>query len=294
MTNRITHRTVTTSVLDNLQSNLARLQRLQDRLSSGRTINRPSDSPTGAVESMRLRADIRRAEQLVTNADDGLAWLGTADAALTDLLGVVRRAKELALGGANASASDSDRAAMAAEARQLRQHALSLANTAILGRPVFAGTAGVASAYDANGAYVGNAGVVARTVAPDVEVQVNVAGPDAFGSPGADVFDVLGDVGDHLVADPSQLTTTDIDRLDAAFRRVQDALSVVGARYRQVETMKAQTTSARLDRTSALAEIEGVDLPATITELKLQEVAYQAALGASARSLQPSLADFLR
>ena len=43
-----------------------------------------------------------------------------------------------------------------------------------------------------------------------------------------------------------------------------------------------------------LSEVEGVDLPATVVELQLQEVAYQAALGATARALQPNLMDFLR
>ena len=36
------------------------------------------------------------------------------------------------------------------------------------------------------------------------------------------------------------------------------------------------------------------DLPATIVQLQSQEVAYQAALGATAKVLQPSLMDFLR
>ncbi|CAN5337420.1 hypothetical protein BH23ACT9_BH23ACT9_24200 [soil metagenome] len=42
---------------------------------------------------------------------------------------------------------------------------------------------------------------------------------------------------------------------------------------------------------SAIARI---DMPETIMELQMQEVAYQAALGATARVLQPSLLDFLR
>lgn len=36
------------------------------------------------------------------------------------------------------------------------------------------------------------------------------------------------------------------------------------------------------------------DLPAAAVDLQLQEVAYQAALGATARALQPTLMDFLR
>ena len=58
--------------------------------------------------------------------------------------------------------------------------------------------------------------------------------------------------------------------------------------------MRDQNDATKLDRTNALAEVESIDLPAKIVELQLQEVAYQAALGAATRVLQPSLADFLR
>jgi flagellar hook-associated protein 3 FlgL len=43
-----------------------------------------------------------------------------------------------------------------------------------------------------------------------------------------------------------------------------------------------------------LSEVEDIDLPQTIMDVKLQETAYQAALAASARVIQPSLMDFLR
>jgi flagellar hook-associated protein 3 FlgL len=45
---------------------------------------------------------------------------------------------------------------------------------------------------------------------------------------------------------------------------------------------------------SQLTGVEDVDLAETITELKLQEVAYNASLSATQRVLQPSLLDFLR
>src|SRR5687767_2548916 len=127
MTNRITQRTMTSGVLNNLQGNLSKMARLQEQLSSGKAISKPSDSPSGAVSALRLRADIRRSEQLSRNAEDGLGWLGTADTALTSTLDVVRRARDLALRGANAASSAPDRAAMAAEVRQLREQALNLA-----------------------------------------------------------------------------------------------------------------------------------------------------------------------
>lgn len=45
---------------------------------------------------------------------------------------------------------------------------------------------------------------------------------------------------------------------------------------------------------SQLSDVEDIDLPKTTTELQLQQAAYQAALAATARVLQPSLVDFLK
>jgi flagellar hook-associated protein 3 FlgL len=58
--------------------------------------------------------------------------------------------------------------------------------------------------------------------------------------------------------------------------------------------MQDRNKANQLDSQNQLSEVEGVDLPATMVELQLQEVAYQASLGAAARALQPSLVDFLR
>ncbi len=49
-----------------------------------------------------------------------------------------------------------------------------------------------------------------------------------------------------------------------------------------------------MDLTSRLTDVEDVDMPSTIVALQTQQVAYQAALGATAKVVQPSLLDFLR
>ena len=290
---RITQRTLNAGVLGNLQGNLSRLQKLQEQLSSGKAIRRPSDSPASTVSALRYRADIRRSEQMQRNATDGLGWLGTADTSLTQTLSVVSRSRELLLQGINGSMSPTERGAIAAEVDVLREHLLTLANTTYLNRPVFAGAAGGTEAYDGTGAYLGDATAVTRTVGEGVSVQVNLDGPTIFGPAGADVFTVLADIAADLRTDPAALTA-DMTALDAAFTRIQDALATVGARYDQVETMRNRLDASIVEQTNGLAEVESVDLPKTIVDLQLQEVAYQSALSAAARVLQPSLVDFLR
>lgn len=293
MSLRVTQRSISSMATANLQHNLSQMQRLQEQLSSGRQLSRPSDSPTGTVTALRLRSDLRRGEQLVRNANDGIGWLATADTALTQSLDAIGRVRELALRGRNGSMSTEDRGAIATEVDALREHLLGIANSSYLGRPLFGGTTNGSVAYDPTGTYQGDAGVITRTVLDGLSVRVNVTGPEVFGPPGSDLFAVLADISDHLRNDPSQLAA-DLTALDQRSVGLQTGLAQVGARYHQVEVMRDRTEGARLDAQNALAEVESVDLPKAITELSMQEVAYQAALAATSRVIQPSLVDFLR
>lgn len=295
---RITQKGMHHRVLGNLQGNLQRLQRTQEQLSSGRTILRASDSPTGAVGALHSRAELRRFDQMLRNADDATSWLGTADNVLVQALDSTRRVRELALAGGNAATGSAAREAIAAELDVLREGLLMLANTRHLGRPVFNGTSDGTLAFDpTTGAYLGDAGRVTRAVGPGAEVQVNLPGTQPFGDPadGDDLFAVIANLAANLRnGDTAAVVGSDLDAIDRSLARLTDSVAAVGARYHHVETMRTRTEDAKVRLTSSLSEIEGVDLAAAIMELQLQQVAYEAALGASARAIQPSLMDFLR
>jgi flagellar hook-associated protein 3 FlgL len=72
------------------------------------------------------------------------------------------------------------------------------------------------------------------------------------------------------------------------------ALADVGTRTNRLDRAAQSAKDAVLELTSSLSEIENVDLARATMDLKMQEVAYQAALASTARLVQPSLADFLR
>jgi flagellar hook-associated protein 3 FlgL len=308
MSMRVTQRSLTSNTMAGLQGNLSRMSKIQEQLSSGRELRRPSDSPTGTVSALRFRADIRRSEQLVRNANDAVGWLGAADGALTQGLSSLGRARELVLQGANATSGPEAREALAAEIDGLRQNLIALGNTQYLGRPLFAGTAAGGAAYGQDGTYLGNGpaeGAVSRTVSNGVTVRVNLTGTEIFGpnapagAPpadpyGGDLFSVLAQLSADLRAGSPAASGAGLQALDGARLRMQNALTTVGARYNQVETMRERTTDAVVQLQNGLAEVESVDLPEKIMQLQMQEVAYQAALSATQRVIQPSLVSFLR
>jgi flagellar hook-associated protein 3 FlgL len=295
---RITQRSVAQRTTGNLQFALRRLADTQQQLSSGRQISRPSDNPVGTVSALRLRSGIRQTEQFVRNAEDGLGWLSAADNALVSSLDQTRRVRELTLQAANGSNGANERRAIAVEILAIRDSLIGTANTQHLGRPVFGGTADGEQPYDTTGAYqiTGPAatGAIERTIAPGERVQVNITGPEVFGTDPDNLFTVLSNIANDLLANDTSNLPTHIDDLDARVRNVTDALGELGARYNRVETMKNRASDQIVMLRSSLSEVEDIDLPATIMDLQLQETAYKAALSATARVLQPSLVDFLR
>ena len=291
---RITQRLMVERSLTSLQSGLGRLSDSQEKIASGRTINRPSDSPTGTNDAMRLRAALSAKAQYTRNAEDGESWLGTADSTLTSMLDQVRRAQGLLVQGASTGSNGPDaRAALVAELTQIRAGLLDEANTTHLGRPLFGGTTAGSTAYDSNGTYVGDGNAVNRTIGEGISVPVNVTGPAAFSVGGDDLFSVLGDAIDQLRNSPGALGSSQA-RLEAVAGRMRSALADVGTRVNRVETAAENLAGSTLDATNALSQIENVDIASAIVDLQMQEVAYQAALGATSRVIQPSLLDFLR
>jgi flagellar hook-associated protein 3 FlgL len=282
-------------VLSGLQNSLSRLGDIQQQLSSGKQISRASDSPTGTVSAMQFRGDIAKLKQYSRNADDGLGWLGTADTTLTGALDQVNRVRELVLQGMSTGAAGSPdaREALATEVAGLRTSLIGLANTQYLDRPIFGGTTTGSAAFDAAGSYVGDSGSISRTVSDNTKVRVDTDAAATFGTGSGQLFTVLGKIVSDLRTSPSSLGG-DLTQLDAARGSIQSSLSSVGARYNQLTQMRQAADDRVLDLSSQLSEVEDIDLPKTLTDLQLQQTAYQAALAAGAKVVQPSLVDFLR
>lgn len=292
--NRITQRLITQHSLSSLQLGLNRLANSQDKLSTGKAISRPSDSPTGTNDAMRLRAALATGQQHTTNAQDGSSWLDHADSTLSSMMLSMHRARDLVVQGASTgSAGPAAREAIATELTQIRQSLLADANTQHLGRPIFGGTTSGGVAYDANGTYLGDANAVNRTVGDGITVAVNVTGPTAFATSSDDLFSVLNDAIDQLRNNPAALSGT-LDRVDAVSNQMTGALADIGTRSARLDSVVNNLATTELNNKTSLSNVEDVDSAAEIMDVQIQTVAYQAALGATAKVIQPSLLDFLR
>ena len=104
----------------NLNSSSMDLATSLQRLSSGLRINSAKDDAAGLAISERMTTQIRGMNVAMRNANDGVSLAQTAEGSLDSVSSALQRIRELAVQSANATNSSSDRAALDAEAQQLK------------------------------------------------------------------------------------------------------------------------------------------------------------------------------
>lgn len=295
---RVTSSMVLRSTLRDLSLGLSRLQEQQTKLSTGKEITRPSANPTATSSAMSMRQDLRRADQRLRSLNDAQGWLQTADATLTSSLTAIGRAKEIAVRAANTGGigDPAARNALATEVRSVRSELIALANTTYGERSIFNGTA-TGGAYDPNGVYGGNSARIIRDVAPSTSIEVNLTGPEIFGTAGGpvgDMFEVLDRLATAISNGDNAAMAAERTNLDAATSRVSAATVEVGTRSARLEEAKTRAEDNQLLLRTRLSEVEDVDIVETLIRVKAEEGSYQATLQAAAKILPPSLLDYLR
>ncbi len=291
MTTRITYSTTATTALRGLQGSLGRVQNLQEQLSSGKRLFRPSDDPVATASSMRMRSAKQADEQYQRNSDQALGRLAVTDSTLMAISDRVRAVRDLMVASNNGALNSDGRTALAGQITSVREEIMSLYNATYLDRPVFGGTVTGQQAVDpSSGAYLGNDAGIEVRISADATLRIDVAGSDAA----ANVLPAALAAVAASVGGAGGASSADFAAIDSAFSTVQRALGDVGARTQRLENTRDTVESHRLDLVSRISENEDVDLPETIMNLQAQQVGYQAALSSTARVLQTSLLDFLR
>jgi flagellar hook-associated protein 3 FlgL len=294
---RITNPMVSDTVLRNLQSNLAALERLQNQLTSGKRINRPSDDPPAVETALNYHATIAAGEQYLRNMDSATAWLQATDTTLGGANDLLQRARELAVQGANDTLGTDQRAGIAAEVDQLLQQMVELGNATLKGQRLFAGLKTDANPFTLNAGppttvtYSGDNGQMLREIDVGTTLAINTPGNATF----APAFAALISLRDDLRAgNAAALRATDIPAVDAALDTVLNTRASVGARVNRLEAAQDRQQQLQVRITELLAKAEDTDYTEAISEFTLQDTVYKASLQAGAKAMQPSLMDYLR
>jgi flagellar hook-associated protein 3 FlgL len=269
-----------------IQASQSAAARLQEQAASGRRINKASDDPTGAAISMQLRNQQAANTQYTRNADYANGQLATVDSTLQSIYSRLNQVRSNVI-ATTTTTNQQSRAALSAQVTEIKGELQGLYNTQYQGRSIFGGTS-AAGAVDDSGAFVGDNNAVMVRLNASSQVRIDVDGATIGAGDFSDLLDRVaegvanGDAADQL------------PDLDALINSVITANGNVGAIQNRVTASQNAITSQNADLTVSLAENEEVDYAEVLTRFSSQQVAYQAALGVTARINQTSLLDFLQ
>ena len=300
---RVTQESLNRTALSNINLNYKKMQEIQEKLSSGKQINRPSDDPSGARKVLGLRAEELQVQQFLDNTETAKEQINYTSNTLESIQELFSKIKNLAIQAGNDTLGQSDRNIIANELDELLESVLQNANTDNNGRYIFSGTKTLTSAFtatrDSNGnissvSYNGNNEEIKYQIGPDTFIQVNLPGGKLFQDNKA--FSTLVSLRDSLKAstfDPTAFSNLR-NTLDTATNALSTEITRFGAKANRLE----MTTNSLGNSQTALKELisytEDADIASLIMDLKHQENVLQSSLKTGAMVIQPTLLDFLR
>ena len=313
---RVTNKMMVNETIRNLNSNTLAMDKWNRQLSTGRTLNQPSDNPAGLVKAMRLRTNIMEGEQYLRNIGEALNFMETTDSALDSMGSVLSRVRELTVKAATGTNDSGAQAAIADEIRELAEQMKILANTSYGTKRIFAGTNVTESplADDGTGnlTWTGNDTAFEMEIAVGIKFRMNLTNSgtgsesmqnffveDSTVNPidltvDSGIFGVMSRLEDDIRSGNLTEIGAALTTLDTKIENLLSARSTIGAKVNRLELQDSRVKNTQISFTGLLSQVEDADMAEVIMQLKMQENVFRATLGAGARIIQPTLIDFLR
>ncbi|WP_432357502.1 flagellar hook-associated protein FlgL [Sporosarcina sp. UB5] len=289
---RVTQSMLSNNMLRNLSGSYNKMGKLQDQLTTGKKVNRPSDDPVVAIKGMGYRMQVDKVEQYKRNLGEVHNLLDSTDDALDKVGQVIIRIQELTVDAANDTKTQDDRNKILQEIKQLREHVQDLANSKVGDKYIFSGTNTLTPLYNkATNQFsiaTGVSNAISIEVFDGVSLDVTIDGKELF------------EKVDTLFADLETAisTSANIDGQLGAIDDVQNLVletrALIGARQNRAELMDNRLNTQEVISKKQMSENEDIDYEKVITEMITHESIHRAALSVGARIIQPSLVDFLR
>jgi flagellar hook-associated protein 3 FlgL len=287
------------NALFNLQKGRTLLNRIQEQIASGMTINRPSDDPITTRQILDLENKLEKGEQYLGNITKSNLWLNMTDTALEGIGEIVRQARKVAGTITSGSSDVTVRENAVSQLTELKKQLVDLANTQVGDQYIFAGFKNDTPPFsNSDNNYGGTSDQIMVEIDQNSKSAINITG-DALlkgtGSYGSvDVLDAM----DDLIAGINANNPTDIAgaaaQLDQSTNQINNARSDVASRISRLDSAESMIARNQNTISGIISDTLGVDYIKAATELNQQQTAFEAALSATAKISQLSLLDYIR
>jgi flagellar hook-associated protein 3 FlgL len=286
-------------ILADLQQSQSTLNTALQEVSTGKSVNVPSDNPGASAEMVGNTIEMANVDQYTQNVSGVLSTVQSADSALSAVVSSLTQAVSLGTEGANGTNSAADQQAIAQQIQGILSSVVSLANTSSNGVFLFGGTASTSAPYTADSSsasgytYNGNNNSNSVAVGDDMNVQVSLPGSQIFSNLSASVLGALSSLITALQSGNTSQISTATNAVSSALSYVSQQRVFYGNAESQLNSQETYLQQETVSLTSQQNSLVGVDEAQAATVLSQAETDNSAALAAAAKVLPNSLINYL-
>ena len=318
---RITQKNIQRAYLNNLHRNMKQLATSNERMSSGRRLNRVSDNVSDAQRALTVRDKLQRSEQYLRNIDKLQLDLNGQETSLMQMNEVIARAQSLLVNAKSDTNGPSERTILAKELDYLSESIVQLMNVQGVDRPVFAGIDGKTPIELGDGTVSIHDEDVDTLVSPEITGQYidiglglqfneGVVKESSVVRSDTSPLEILGygvDNGtpNNLIRVFQELSkglkNNDLSGFESLSKKVSSAhdrllvsLTDLGARNAYLDNTKNRMEIDQLQLTEMQSKLEAVDIESELILNKSLELTWQVSLQLGSKVLPMSIFDFIR
>jgi flagellar hook-associated protein 3 FlgL len=286
------------SMLATLQESQQTLNTALQQVSTGLSVNQPSDNPTAAAAMVENTIETGDVDEYTQNVSTSLATVKQASSVLSSVVSSLTSAQSAGIEGANGTSSAATMKIIANQVQGILDSVITDANTTVGGAYLFSGTS-TSTPYTADPSsptgytYNGNNQTSSVAIGDQTNVAVNLPGSQVFSNSSSSVIGSLS----SLV---SALNSGNSSAVETATTAVGSAIGFVGQQqvfYSNAESqLSSQETFLQQDTvtlTTQESNLIGVNEATAATDLTQAETDNSAALAAVAKVLPNNLLNYL-
>ncbi len=269
-------------------------------VSTGRTVNLPSDNPSSEAAMIAENSRLASVDQYTANSDSLTDVLNTANSTLNNVVSLLQRAITLGTEGANGTMNQTDLSSISDEVSDIKSEVLSLANTSYAGQYLFSGTATNTTPYavDATDStqvdYAGNSQQNEVQIGTGLTVQANLPGSSIFTQSGSNVFTALQSLVTALDSGDSTAVGTATNAVSTALGAISSAQVFYGNTVNELTSNETFLSEEKVNITTYQDTLVSADTATAATDLTQANTALTATIEAAAKISQVSLLDYLQ
>lgn len=292
---RITQHITYNTYINDLMRKQESIYDLHRQLSTGKRVNTPSDDPVKTDDILSTKSLISDIGQYERNIDDGLSYLSIVEQSLDSAKDVITTLQEHAVTQASGTNDAQTRANTAVVVNNLFKQLVSLSNTAYDNKYVFAGYKVETEAFDSAGVFQGDSSKRSIRTGANTTVEVGVNGGEVFSGSlgGVDIFQIIADFETALNANDTTGIASAIDTLDEAFNQISNAVADIGGKVSRLTQTKDSITHSMLELKTTVSGLEDADLTSVISDLKLSQIALEAAMQSAGKVFSVNIFDYI-